>query len=169
MAEENLPNKILDLFIVNSLHKLGDKFNIHGLVAGTIVSIYGIMIGLVAWLLFVPFSLVHSAVIIKLGIFSYLALLNHHILELIKSQEQDLAHKFMRALGTIVLIIVYLVIIDIAIGVGNFFMVVRATFGVPNTLLWSLPGLIAMILPLFLWEWLCKITPVDEIVKKAFK
>jgi len=75
----------------------------------------------------------------------------------------------MRALGTIVLVVVYLVIIDTAIGVGKFFMAVRAAFGVPNTLLWSLPGLVALILPLILWEWLCKVTPVDEIVERAFK
>ena len=84
MDWKNLPDRIYKLLIINSLHRIEDEFNIHGVVSGTIVSIYGILIGMIAWFLFVPFNLVHSAIIIQLGIFSYLAILNHHILELVK-------------------------------------------------------------------------------------
>ena len=169
MGKKSLPNRIFDLLIINTLHKIGDEFNIHGLVSGTIVSIYGIIIGIIAWFLFAPMSWIHSAVIIKLGIFAYLAILNHHILELIKGRGKGLPNLSLRNISTIILILIYLVLIDLAIGIGKFFITVRTIYGIPNTLLWSLPGLIALILPLLLWEPLCKVTPVDEIVEKAFK
>jgi len=169
MDWKNLPDRIYKLLIINSLHRIEDEFNIHGVVSGTIVSIYGILIGMIAWFLFVPFNLVHSAIIIQLGIFSYLAILNHHILELVKESGKDMAHIFLRVVSTIALIVVYLLLIDGAIGLGKFFINVRILFGVSNTLLWSVPGLIILILPLLLWEPLCRVTPVDEIVESAFK
>lgn len=184
MGWKNIPDRIFNLLIVNSLHRIEDEFNIHGLVSGTIVSIYGLAIGLAAWFLFVPLNLIHSALIVRLGIFAYLAILNHHILELIKSRGGESLSKspvgkapvgkalpdlFLRAVATIFLILVYLLLVDTAIGLGTFFITVRTLYGIPNTLLWSLPGLVALVLPLFLWEPLCRVTPVDEIVERAFK
>lgn len=169
MAEKVLPNKVFDLLIINTLHRLGDEFNIHGLVSGTVVSIYGIFIGLIAWFLFVPTSLIHSALITQLAVFSYLAILNHHILELVKTRGKELPDLGLRALSTIILVLVYLFLIDLAIGAGKFLVTLQAAYGVPNTLLWSLPGIVVLLLPLLFWEPLCKVTPVDELVERAFK
>ncbi|MFH1786130.1 MAG: hypothetical protein ABH829_00550 [archaeon] len=172
MAEDSFAKKIYSLVVVNTLDKAHDRFDIHGLVAGTIVSTFGFLICLLASYVFAYNNFLQaSGLVAELGVFAYLSIVLHHYFEFKRELWKTLkrpvrkAENILLIAGTAMLmVIVYIFLLNSAIGVIRFYRIVAGT-GKLFVFIRSMPGLLVLALPLFTWKQLCKFTPVDEFVK----
>ena len=171
MPEESFLKKIYNLVIINTLEKVEDKFDIHGLVAGAIVGTFGFLI---CWIFSYIFGyyLPDSQIVVELGIFAYLSIVVHHYFEFRRELWKTLKRP-VRKLENFILIMavgvamfaIYLMLLNSSIGVLRFYSGI-ADQGRLVVFLRTLPGLVVLALPLFTWHQLAKWTPIDDLVRK---
>ena len=81
---------------------------------------------------------------------------------------ETLAHGLNKGtVSLLIVLLVYLLLLDSAIGLAKYFLGIQvwASLSVAKTV----PGLLVLALPLFLWEPACRLTPIDNIVKAVMK
>jgi len=153
--------RIYKLLIINTLDTISE---IDTVVEGTVVSVFGVVITGAVWLLFRGTALNFSAEISLLGCYAYLAVLIYHVLKHEKDKKsQDYTAESVRGIvvfmSASVLVLVMLLIVNKALFVAGLDGGVRT----------GLAGIIAILLPLVVWEKLCDWTPVDEIVGRVMR
>ena len=166
-------NKIYRLLVINSLEKVGDRFNIKDLESGMIVSVFGMLFCAVGVFVFQMFPLFDSQIVAGLGFWAYLSIFVHHVVEYEKGKwpkkGRSMGSILIVAVSTIVMLLIYIVLIDRAFGIVRYFIGIRTLLGLGTVFVHVLPGLVVLAIPLFFWEPLSKLTPVDKIVKAVFR
>ncbi len=161
--------KLYNLLIINTLD---DLRNIKSLYSGTVAAVFGTLFCLAGYFLFTYLALEHSTIISLLGLYAYMTIIVHHVLEIERTKWPDIAH-WIPAPVIFVLMLVFftllLFVLDTALALSAFMNTSHATLGFSQTILKSLPGLLVLTIPLFCWESLCKYTPIDELVKRYMK
>ncbi|MFH1424293.1 MAG: hypothetical protein ABIG20_01285 [archaeon] len=159
-------NWVHRLLVINTLQPI---MRIDSLIEGLVVSTFGVLISLFGAAIFTQLELVRSAQIAVLGFYAYSTVLVVHYLYYKWGKRKEwtiLADKSRNylpmLLGSILVWSLYLKVVDRA-------LYLAILPGGLQFVLEGLPGLIALMLPLFAWEWLSKVTPVDEIVRWHFK
>lgn len=165
-----MQNRALDflrrLLTINTLQPI---MRIDTLVEGLIVSTFGVLVCLIGVLAFDYLGWVNSGEIAILGVYAYLTVLLYHYAhykwDKFKERKRlttKMLNRFTLVVAGVVLIALYLLVVDQAFRIAILFQGGKALSVA------VLPGLVALAFPLFAWEWLCKVTPVDEIIRKVF-
>ncbi len=168
-----LLKKVYNLIIINTLERIEE---IDTLVKGLVVGTFGILISIIAYLVFNQIGWVFSAEISKLSFIAYLAVSLYHLVAYERSKDR-LHGKFGHFLeSSIEVLIILILIMFLYTLVFNQLIVIRAIsrsieaqLGTAALILRGTPGLIILAFPLFGWEKFAELTPVDEILKKVFK
>lgn len=169
MDTKRIMKQTHDLLIINTLENIR---NVKGLYSGTIVGVFGVLFCLGGWAVFTFAGIGHSALIATLGLYAYIAIIIHHVLEIERTKWPKIAHWLPGALIfslILLMFVLFLLILDNALALSAFMRLSHARLGSLWTAFLSLPGLIVLTFPLFEWEALCKHTKVDEFVRRLMK
>lgn len=160
------------LIVINTLEKvlLVDTF-----IEGLIISTFGTILGLAGWIILLYSGFVYSAAVAKLSFFAYFAVFTYHLAKYEKDKTgkiQGVLLKWARIgfyFWSVVTLFIYILVIDNALFVAGLFNSAHALYSGFEIFLKALPGLVVLMFPLFGWEKLCELTPVDEIERAVFK
>jgi len=169
---KNVLRFLHNLLVINTLEHI---VRIDTLIEGLILSTFGALIGVVGYFVFLHVGLEMSAEVSLLAVFGYLTIFAYHWASYEEGKRKDASgvgktcRLGLQGLALLATLVLFFASLDRAIGIVILSHSLRATLAAGYSALRALPGLVVLAVPLFVWEPLCALTPVDEIVKWWFK
>lgn len=163
--EKKYLHRVYELIIVNTI---GAK-NIPDLVEGAVISTFGLLLCFTGLAISLYLNAQFSSAVLKLGFLGYLAVLLYHFISI---RELRLVQKPSRRASAVVFfskfvgVVLLLAVIDVAIGLSRMLGDAARAGGAYDIFLVSLPALVLIGAPLFLWHQLCEYTVIDDYVRR---